>query len=142
MSPAKAARKSNALTIHFSGICTFVWDRKQGTAEVRMVDLASAGFQQHYAALGIAVTEDTPRAITAPDADAAVSLASMNTDMGLWNLIGTDVKIVGGDEFLVLLTATDAPRLIGYAERRILTDGRRGLALREQGGDAVEAALR
>ena len=96
MSPAKAARKTNALTIHFSGICTFVWDRKQGTAEIRMVDLASAGFQQHYAALGIAVTEDTPRAISAPDADAAVSLAAMNTDMGLWNLIGSDVKIVGG----------------------------------------------
>ena len=97
MSPAKPARKTtNTLTIHFSGICTFVWDRKRGSAEVRMVDLASAGFQQHYAALGIAITEDTPRAITAPDADAAVSLAAMNTDMGLWNLIGTDVKIVGG----------------------------------------------
>jgi hypothetical protein len=25
-----------------------------------------------------------------------VSLAPMNTDMGLWNLIGTDVKVVGG----------------------------------------------
>jgi hypothetical protein len=46
MSPAKAAKKSNTLTIHFSGICTFVWDRKHGTAEVRMVDLASAGFHQ------------------------------------------------------------------------------------------------
>jgi len=97
MSPAKPAKKSsNTLTIHFSGICTFVWDRKRGSAEVRMVDLASAGFQQHYAALGIAVTENTPRAITAPDADAAVSLAAMNCDMGLWNLIATDVKIVGG----------------------------------------------
>jgi hypothetical protein len=95
MSPAKPARKSNALTIHFSGICTFVWDRKRGTAEVRMVDLASAGFQQHYAALGIAITENTPKAITGPDADAAISLASVNTDLGLWNLIGSDVKIVG-----------------------------------------------
>lgn len=96
MSPAKPAKKSNTLAIHFSGICTMVWDRKRGSAEVRMVDLASAGFQAHYAALGIAVSEDTPKAISAPDADAAISLPTMNTDMGLWNLIGTDVKIVGG----------------------------------------------
>jgi hypothetical protein len=95
MSPAKPAKKSNTLTIHFSGICTFVWDRKRGTAEVRMVDLASAGFQQHYAALGIAVTEDMPRGILGPDADAAVSLPNVNIDMGLWNLIGSDVTIVG-----------------------------------------------
>ena len=97
MSPAKSARKStNTLTVHFSGICTFVWDRKQGSAQVRMVDLASAGFQQHYAALGIAISENTPKAITGPDADSAISLANVNTDMGLWNLMGCDVQIVGG----------------------------------------------
>jgi hypothetical protein len=96
MSPAKSATKSKTLTVHFSGICTFVWDRKRGTAEVRMVDLGSAGFQQHYAALGIAISENTPKAITGPDADAAVSLAHVNTDLALWNLLGSDVTIVGG----------------------------------------------
>src|SRR5215211_8795464 len=96
MSPAKSEKKSKTLTIQFAGISTFVWDRKRGTAEVRMVDLASAGFQQHYAALSIAITEDTPRAIVGPDADAALSLPASNTDLGLWNLIGSDVQIVGG----------------------------------------------
>ena len=95
MSPAKSAT-SKILTVHFSGICTFVWDRKRGTAEVRLVDLGSAGFQQHYAGLSIAINENTPKAITGPDADAAVSLANVNTDLGVWNLLGSDVRIVGG----------------------------------------------
>ena len=61
MSPTKSSKQSQkTLTVDFAGICTFVWDKKAGTAEMRLVDLASAGFQRHYAALGIAVNEQTP----------------------------------------------------------------------------------
>ncbi len=97
MSPAKVTKsqKSKTLTIEFAGICTFLWDRKKGYADVRLVDLGSAGFQRHYAALGLAVNENTPRAVRGPDADAATSLPAANTDVGLWNLTGTDVTIVG-----------------------------------------------
>jgi hypothetical protein len=96
MSPTHASKKpQKTLTIDFAGICTLVWNRKAGTAEVRLVDLASAGFQRHYAALGVAVNERTPKALKGPEADAAMSLPESNTDLGLWNLIGCDVEIVG-----------------------------------------------
>jgi hypothetical protein len=95
----KAAKKpqkpQKALTIDFAGICTFVWNKKAGTAEMRLVDLESAGFQRHYAALGIAVNERTPKALKGPEADAAMSMPDSNTDLGLWNLIGCDVQVVG-----------------------------------------------
>ena len=55
----------------------------------------SAGFEKHYAALTLEITEDTPRAIKGPSADAAMSAASDNKDIGLWNLSGTSVEIVG-----------------------------------------------
>ncbi len=103
MSPATKTRKtSKALTIEFSGISTLVWNPKKGTAEVRLVDLASAGFQQHYAALGLAVGEDTPDALKGPDAEAAVSLPSVNVDMGVWNLMGTEVDIIGASGKLMV----------------------------------------
>lgn len=96
MSPTKTARQpKRTLTIDFAGICTFVWDRKAGYADVRLVDLASAGFERHYAALGVAVGERTPKAIKGPEADAAISLPDSNTDVGLWSLKGCDVQIVG-----------------------------------------------
>ncbi len=98
MSPAKSAAKgkpAKTLTIEFSGISTLVWNRKSGTADVHLVDMASAGFQRHYAALGLAVTESTPHGIKGPNADAAVSVPGQEMDMGLWNLIGTNVEIVG-----------------------------------------------
>jgi hypothetical protein len=100
MSPTKSPTKSpkktqKTLTIDFAGICTFVWNKKAGTAEMRLVDLASAGFQRHYAALGIAVNERTPKALKGPEADAAMSMPDTNTDLGLWNLSGCDVQIVG-----------------------------------------------
>jgi hypothetical protein len=102
MSPAKSTSKLNpepkALTIEFSGICTLIWNRKAGNAEVKLVDLGSAGFQRHYAALGltVAATEtDTLQGVKGPDADAAVSLLGEDTDVGLWNLRGSDVEFVG-----------------------------------------------
>jgi hypothetical protein len=97
MSPSKSSKKpQKALTIDFAGICTFVWNKKANTAEMRLVDLASAGFQRHYPALGIAVNEQTPKALKAPEADAAMSLPAANSDLGVWNLSGCDVQIVGG----------------------------------------------
>ena len=99
MSPSKSSKKpqktQKTLTIDFAGICTFVWNKKAGTAEMRLVDLASGGFQRHYSALGIAVNERTPKVLKGPEADAAMSLPDSNTDLGLWNLSGCDVKIVG-----------------------------------------------
>ena len=99
MSPSKSSKKpqktQKTLTIDFAGICTFVWNKKAGTAEMRLVDLASAGFQRHYSALGIAVNERTPKVLKGPEADAAMSLPDSNTDLGLWNLSGCDVEIVG-----------------------------------------------
>ena len=91
----KPQKPQKTLTIDFAGICTFVWNKKAGTAEMRLVDLESAGFQRHYAALGIAVNERTPKALKGPEADAAMSMPNTNTDLGLWNLIGCDVQIVG-----------------------------------------------
>ena len=90
-----AKPKLRALTIEISGICTLVWNKKAATAEVHLVDLASAGFERHYAALGLAVSESTPRAVKGPNADAAVSLLGEHTDMGLWNLRDTTTEIVG-----------------------------------------------
>lgn len=96
MSKKKSVKKSqNALTIEFSGIATLVWNRKGGTAEVQLVDLASAGFERHYAALSIEITPSTPHAIKGPSADAAVSLAGRDTDVGVWNLAGTTVELIG-----------------------------------------------
>ena len=60
-----------------------------------MVDLGSAGFDQHYAALGMPVTDTTPPTLRGPDADAAISLPGSSADMGIWSLMGTDVEIVG-----------------------------------------------
>jgi hypothetical protein len=92
MSPAKT--KSRTLTVEFSGIVTLVWKKTAG-AEVHMVDLGAAGFEKHYAALGLAVAESTPRGVRGPDADAAISIPGENTDIGLWNLSGTTVEVVG-----------------------------------------------
>lgn len=88
-------RKTKALTIDFSGICTFIWNKKEGTAEVRLVDLASAGFQRHYAGFALEVTEATPHAVKGPNADVAVSVSGEDKDVGVWDLFGTTVEIVG-----------------------------------------------
>jgi hypothetical protein len=98
MSPAAGAKgkKGNAITIEFSGICTLVWDAKGGRAKVHLVDLGSAGFQRHYAALGMEVTRTSPKGVKGPDADAAISVLGQDKDIGLWNLLGCDVEIVGG----------------------------------------------
>ena len=102
MSPAKSRSepkpKPHALTIEFSGICTLIWNPKTGSAEVKLVDLGSAGFQRHYAALGLTVAAsdaDTMQGVKGPDADAAVSLLGQDIDVGLWNLRGSDVEFVG-----------------------------------------------
>lgn len=93
MPPAKP--KSRTLTIEFSGIVTLVLNQKAATAEVHMVDLASAGFERHYAALGLAVGESTARGVRGPNADAAISLPAEHADIGLWNLFGTTVDVIG-----------------------------------------------
>jgi hypothetical protein len=87
--------KSRTLTVEFSGICTLVWNKKAGTADVHMVDLASAGFERHYAALGLAVGESTARGVRGPDADAAISVPGEQVDIGLWNLFGTTTEVIG-----------------------------------------------
>ena len=94
MSPVKTS-KPRSLTIEFSGISTLVWNKKAGTAEVRLVDLTSAGFERHYAALGLMVQESSARGVRGPGADAAVSLPGEQTDIGLWNLDGTTIEIAG-----------------------------------------------
>jgi hypothetical protein len=86
----------NLLTIEFSGICTLVWNKKAARAEIHLVDMASAGFPQHYAALGLTAEEGQGLGVRGPDADAVVSLLGQNTDIGIWNLLGTDVEIIGG----------------------------------------------
>ncbi len=97
MSPAKRTNKGspNELTIDFSGISTLVLDKKSNTATVQLVDLGSAGFQRHFAALGLLITEDMTTGVRGPDADAAVSLPGENRDIGLWDLLGTEVEILG-----------------------------------------------
>lgn len=95
MPPAKP--KPRTLTIEFSGICTLVWNQKAGSAEVHMVDLAAAGFERHYAALGLAVEESTARGVRGPNADAAISLPGRHADIGLWNLFGTTAEVVGAE---------------------------------------------
>src|SRR5215207_4361986 len=103
MSPTKSSSKAQkTLTIDFAGICTLVWHKKAATAEIRLVELASAGFQRHYAALGIAVNERTPHALKGPEADSAMSLPDSDTDLGLWSLSGCDVEIVGAAGKLVV----------------------------------------
>lgn len=99
---SRSAKKSNVLTIEFAGVTTLVWDRKADAAEVHLVDLASAGFERHYAALALEVAESTPHGIKGPDADAAVSLFGRNVDVGLWNLAGTTVEIYGADGALTV----------------------------------------
>jgi hypothetical protein len=97
MSPPKQPKneKSKTLTIDFSGIATLVVDKKGDAATVHMVDLASAGFQRHFAALGLVIAEDSAHGLRGPDADAAVSLPGDDRDIGLWDLLGTDVEILG-----------------------------------------------
>jgi hypothetical protein len=100
MSPAKTAKaakkpKQNKLTIEFSGICTLIWNKRAATAEVHLVDLASAGFERHYAALSFEIKESTPHGIKGPSADASISVLREDTDIGLWNLMGTTVDLVG-----------------------------------------------
>lgn len=97
MSPAKMAKKSKeqALTIELSGISTLVWNRKSGTADVHLVDLASAGFERHYAGLSFEIAEDSPRTVKGPSADAAISVSGEEKDIGIWDLRGTTVEMVG-----------------------------------------------
>ena len=108
MSPAKTGtiktKGTRQLTIDFSGICTLVVDRKGGVATVQMVDLASAGFQRHFAALGIVVSEETAKGVKGPDADAAVSLPGEDRDIGLWDLMGTEVEVLGATGALTVDT--------------------------------------
>lgn len=99
-------RQQKTLTIEFSGICTLVWNKASNTVDVHLVDLASAGFQRHFAGLSFEVTESTPRSIKGPDADAAVSVAGADKDIGIWNLLGTTVEIVGATG---PLTVDDGP---------------------------------
>jgi hypothetical protein len=87
--------KPRTLTIEFSGIVTLVLNQKAGSAEVHMVDLASAGFERHYAALGLVAAESTARGVRGPNADAAISLPGEHADIGLWNLSGTTVEVIG-----------------------------------------------
>jgi hypothetical protein len=103
--PTAAKSKSTEgkrLTIEFSGICTLVWNKKTATADVHLVDMASAGYPQHYAALGITASEGEGLGVRGPDSDAVVSLPGINTDIGIWNLLGTDVEILGGTGKLVV----------------------------------------
>jgi hypothetical protein len=97
MSPAKQPKngRSKKLTIDFSGIATLVVDKKSDAATVHLVDLASAGFQRHFAALGLVITEDMAHGVRGPDADAAVSLPGDDRDIGLWDLLGSDVDVLG-----------------------------------------------
>jgi hypothetical protein len=108
MSPSKGKNttKGKTLTIEFSGICTLLWNRKEGNAAVCMVDMASAGFPRHYAALSREVTATSPRGIKGPEPDAAVSVLGEDTDIALWNLVGTDVEFVGASG---KLTVDDKP---------------------------------
>jgi hypothetical protein len=87
--------KPHTLAIEFSGICTLVWNKKASTAEVHLVDLGSAGFERHFAALSFEVTASTPHGIKGPNADAAISVLGEDTDIGVWNLMGTTVELVG-----------------------------------------------
>ena len=99
MSPAKKQPqkgKTKQLTIDFSGICTLVLDKKSGGATVQMIDLGSAGFQQHFAALGLVVGEQAGQGVKGPDAEAAVSLPGDERDIGLWDLLGTEIEVLGG----------------------------------------------
>jgi hypothetical protein len=99
MSPSKNAKpksKANQVTFDFSGVCTLLMNDKANVATVQMVDLASAGFQRHFAALGLVVTEEGDRGVKGPDADAAVSLPGDNRDIGLWDLQGTEMEVLGG----------------------------------------------
>lgn len=97
MSRSKTSpQPTKSLQVEFSGICTLVWNKKNNSAEVRLVDLASAGFPQHYAALGITAEEGVPLGVRGPNVDAAVSLPGVNTDVGIWNLTGSDIEIIGG----------------------------------------------
>ncbi len=98
MSPAKKAKTGTpkTLTVEFSGICTLVWNAKERSAAVHLVDLGSAGFQRHYTALGLVISEEMAHGVKGPDADAAVSLPGTDRDIGLWNLLSTDVEIIGG----------------------------------------------
>jgi hypothetical protein len=97
MSPPKGAKKAKmkALTIEFSGISTLLWNQKAGTVRVQLVDLGSAGFQRHYAALSMPIREDSPLGVKGPNADIAVSVFGEDTDIGVWNLLGTTVEIIG-----------------------------------------------
>jgi hypothetical protein len=99
---ARSVKNANVLTIEFAGVTTLVWDKQSDVAEVHLVDLGSAGFERHYAALGLEVTESTPRGVKGPDADAAVSLIGRNVDVGLWNLAGTTVEIYGAEGALTV----------------------------------------
>jgi hypothetical protein len=118
MSPAKTSPpkkgKAKQLTIDFSGICTLLLDRKAGIATVQMVDLASAGFQRHFAALGLVVSDDMGGGIKGPDSDAAVSLPGDDRDVGLWDLLGTEMEMLGATGKLTVddskIDATKKPR--------------------------------
>jgi hypothetical protein len=101
MSTAKQGKRKE-LTVDFSGICTLVLDKKTGGATVQMVDLASAGFQRHFAALGLVVSDDMGEGVKGPNADAAVSLPGQDRDIGLWDLLGTEVEVLGATGKLVV----------------------------------------
>jgi hypothetical protein len=96
MSPTpKSSKKTHALTIEFSGVCTLVWNKKAATAEVQLVDLAAIGMSRHSASLGIVIHDGNAAGIHAPDAEATVALPGVNTDVGMWSLLDTSVEIIG-----------------------------------------------
>jgi hypothetical protein len=95
MSKKTSAKKQKVLTIEFAGISTLIWNKSEGGADVHLVDLASAGFERHYAALSCEITESTRNAIKGPSADASISLSGRETDVGIWNLMGTTVELLG-----------------------------------------------
>jgi hypothetical protein len=96
MSKKTSAKKpAKVLTIEFAGISTLIWNKNAGTADVHLVDLASAGFERHYAALSCEVNESTRNVIKGPSADVSLALGGREVDLGAWNLLGTTVELIG-----------------------------------------------
>lgn len=106
MSPSPRKPASHALTIEFAGVCTLIWNKKTGTAEVHLVDLGTIGFARHTAAVSIAVEENQPPPLTGADAEVSLSLAGSMSDVGLWNLLDCTVDFVGGLGKLTVDAAT------------------------------------
>jgi hypothetical protein len=82
-----------SLTIEFAGISTLVWNKDKQEAEVRLVDMEAHDFHKHYAALGMT----SAHGVSAPDPDISISVPGRPMELGVWNLKGTEVEIIGCD---------------------------------------------